>query len=170
MKNKDLIVAVDIALNTSGYAILDSKQKIYKTGLIESKKHWDYYRKISFLYDEFLNLYSEILDKQPKSITLVLEGRLKGGFSGQTLASIEGARIAAYLAYDHTCKDYEIDVNSYVYNPNEVKYHFAGRRGAKKDQMYKAATSQFSSLKKIEFQEDIFDAIYLALYHISKGA
>lgn len=168
MKNKDLLIAVDIALNTSGYAILDNNKKLYSTGLIETKKHWDYYKKLSYLYDEFQNLFVQVLDKSPSSITLILEGRLKGGFSGQTLASIEGARVASYLAYDHTCKQYEIDVNSHVHNPNDVKYHFSKKRAAKKDLMYKAVTSQFSFLKKLKFQEDIFDAIYLALFHIEK--
>lgn len=168
MKNKDLLIAVDIALNTSGYVVMGMDKKLHASGLIESKKHWDYYRKVEYLYKEFYTLFEFIYAKQPKTLTLILEGRLKGGFSGQTLASIEGARIAAYLAYNHMCKLHEIDVNSFVYNPNEVKYHFTKRRGAKKDQMFKAATSRFSSLSKIEFQEDIFDAIYLGIYHLER--
>lgn len=165
MKNKDLLIGVDIALNTSGYAILDENKKLYKTGLIKTKKHWDYYDKINFLYDEFYALFQNILDKKPKSLTLILEGRLKGGFSGQTLASIEGARIASHLAYYHV---FGGDLKPSVYNPNEVKYYFANKRGAKKDEMYDAVTQTHKSLRKLEFQEDIFDAIYLCLYHVDK--
>ena len=169
MKNKHLFVGVDIALNTTGFSILDETKKLYRTGLIETKKHWDYYKKIDFIYDSFVDLFNEIRKKNPKSVTLILEGRLKAGFSGQTLASIEGARVSSYLAYKHTCENYEIDVNHYVYNPNEVKYYFSKSRSASKEKMFKSVSSQFSSLKKLEFQEDIFDSIYLVLYHLESN-
>jgi len=165
MKNKDLYIGIDIALNTSGYAILDKNKKIISTGLIETKKHWGYYKKISFINDKFKELFEEITKKQPNSVTLILEGRLKGGFSGQTLASIEGARVSCYLAFQEITEGF---LEPFVYNPNEVKYHFSRKRGATKEEMKKSVSKKYRKMHSLPYQEDIFDAIYLCLYHLEK--
>jgi Holliday junction resolvasome RuvABC endonuclease subunit len=163
MKNKDLYLGVDIALNTTGYAVMGYDKKIFKTGLIKTKQSLDYYGKLVFLYEEFVRLFLDLQSKNPNSITLILEGRLQGGFSGQTLASIEGARVACFLAYKHTVGK---EGKFYVYNPSEIKYHFSRKRGAKKQEMYDSVIKSYKNLQKLDFQEDIFDAIYLCLYKI----
>lgn len=170
MTGKNILIALDVALNKSGLVVMDTDKRLLHSEVIEVKTHWDYYRKLDYLYDWYRAKFDAILTQEPKSAILVLEGRLKAGFSGNTLASIEGARVTAHRAFHTTAAQYEIDVKHVIYGPQKVKKYFAGRVNADKDMMYKAATSQFSQLSKLEYQEDIFDAIYLGLYHLSEEA
>lgn len=168
LKNEDIIIGVDLALNKTGLAILNHDAVVLHTQLILVKTGWEYYRKIGYLYEAYLDLFNAILTAKPSSSILVLEGRLRAGWSGTTLASIEGARVACYLAYKTTCKLHEKDVRSTSYDPGEVKQFIAGKRNAKKEELMEKAVSRFSWLSSIEYQEDIYDAIYIALKHIEK--
>lgn len=164
---KNILISIDIALNKSGLAIVNLEDEtLVSTRLIEAKSHWNYYRKLSFLYKEYTDLYESLLSDKTESAILVLEGRLRAGWSASAMASIEGARVCAYLAYSHVCDSLGIKTESHVYDPNLIKYFIAKKRSAKKDEMYEKAVSQFSWLKKLEYQEDEFDAVYLALYHM----
>jgi Holliday junction resolvasome RuvABC endonuclease subunit len=166
LKNEDIIIGVDLALNKTGLAILNRQNKVLHTELIKVKTGWEYYRKIGYLYETYLSLFDSILTAKPASSILVLEGRLRAGWSGTTLASIEGARVACYLAYKTTCNLHEKDVIHVSYDPAEVKHFIAGKRNAKKEELLEKSVSRFSWLSDIEYQEDIYDAIYIALRHI----
>ena len=168
LRDQDIVIALDIALNKSGLAILNLQGEVLYTQVIKVTTGWEYYRKIGYLYEEYQSLFDTILTAKPASSILVLEGRLRAGWSGTTLASIEGARVASYLAYKSTCQRHEKDVNSTSYDPNEVKLFIAGKRAAKKDELKEKALSRFTCLADVEYQEDIYDAIYLALRHIGK--
>jgi len=168
IKDKDIFLSIDIALNKTGFVILSRNTTILLARVIKVKQHWEYYRKIAYLYNYFSILFGEILKCSPQSSTLLLEGRLKAGFSGNTLASIEGARVSTYLAYYHTCLQHEIDVQFSMYGPQLIKKHFTGKGNANKEQMHKSFISQFSSYSDLEYQEDIFDALYLGIYHLEK--
>lgn len=167
--DKHIVVSVDIAVNKSGIAILDSASRIIHTEVLSLKASWDYYRKLSEILSFFTDYFNRVLDYGPKKIDLVLEGRLKRGFSGETLASIEGARVSVYHAFHLTVHSHEKHKESLVavYTPDLVKEYFTGRGNASKSAMYSAATTKYSSLKKVKFQEDIFDAIYLGVYHLA---
>lgn len=169
LRDQDIIISLDVALNKSGLAILNLQGEVLHTQLIKVTTGWEYYRKIGYLYDEYQRLFNSILTAGPSSSILVLEGRLKAGWSGSTLASIEGARVSSYLAYKSTCQRHEKDVNVVAYDPGEVKVFVSGKRNAKKDEMLTKALSRFTCLQVVEYQEDIYDAIYLALRHIEKG-
>lgn len=166
IKDKDVIISIDIALNKSGVAVLSNLLEVEETSLITVTQSWDYYRKIAFLYDSYTDLFSRVLTASPSSHILVLEGRLKAGWRASSMASIEGARVSAYLAYHHICEKHEKKPEVFVYDPNVVKYFIAKKRSANKDEMYEKALSRFSFLKGLEYQEDEFDAIYLGLYHL----
>lgn len=164
---KNILIAIDIALNKSGLAIVNLEDEtLVSTRVIEVKNHWDYYRKLSHLYSAYNQIFETLLSDKTESGILVLEGRLKAGWSASAMASIEGARVCAYLSYAHTCEKLGIKVESHVYDPNLVKHFIAHKRSAKKDEMYEKALSRFSWLSRLEYQEDEFDAIYLALYHM----
>jgi Holliday junction resolvasome RuvABC endonuclease subunit len=166
IENKDIIIAIDIALNTSGVAVMGFRKEIYATFLVKSKTSWKYYQKLDYLYENFFQVFSEVLEKKPKSITLILEDRLRAGFSGSTLASIEGSRVTSYHAFRQVFKASQI-VNSVVlYDPGTIKKYFTGKRGAKKETVLKSASEKNPFLKRYK-QEDILDAIYLGLYHIN---
>lgn len=158
-----MVIGIDIALNTSGVAVKTGDE--YQTSLITVKPHWDYYRKLSHLQQEYRSLFSTLLTPERDSHILVLEGRLRAGWSANTMASIEGARVTVYLAFQDVCNDLGITPEVRVYDPNDVKKFIAGKRTANKTEMHESAVSRFSFLKDIEFQEDKFDAIYLCLYH-----
>lgn len=166
LKNKDILISVDIALNKSGIAILSTDMEILYTSLLTVTQSWDYYRKVAYLYSYYGTLFDEVLTQRPSSHILVLEGRLKAGWRASSMASIEGARVSSYLAYHHICEKHEKKTEVFVYDPNVVKHFMASKRSANKDEMYEAALSRFSFLKGLEYQEDEFDAIYLGLYHL----
>jgi len=164
--NKDILINLDIALNKTGLSILDTKDNILYSEVVTVKSHWEYYKKLNHLYEYYLKFFDKVFNLKPKSVLLILEGRLKAGFSGNTLASIEGARTTAYRAYYIVCHKHEVDVRMKIYDPQTVKQYFSGRRNADKELMYKSALSRFSSLNTVEFQEDIYDSLYLGLYHL----
>lgn len=166
LKDKNILISVDIALNKSGIAILSTDMEVLYTSLLKVTQSWDYYRKVAYLYSSYSDLFTAVLTKEPSSHILVLEGRLKAGWRASSMASIEGARVASYLAYHHICEKHETKPEIFVYDPNVVKYFVASKRSANKDEMYEAALSRFSFLKGLEYQEDEFDAIYLGLYHL----
>lgn len=162
--DEKIYIAIDIALNTSGVAVVDSGGQVLETRLIKVTTGWEYYRKLSHLYTTYYSLFEELLTYG--NLSLILEGRLKAGWGGNTLASIEAARITAYLAYTHVCNKHNLVSEVNVYDPNVVKHFITGNRTSKKDEMYEKSISRFSYLKDVEFQEDKFDAIYLSLYHL----
>ena len=166
LRKKRLVIALDVALNKSGLAILSTEGDVLHTELIKVTPGWKYYQKIEYLYNEYLKLFDAVLTAKPAYSILVLEGRLKAGWSGTTLASIEGARITSFLAYYSTCQRHEKDVNVISYDPNDVKHFISGKRAAKKEELKQKALSQFTCLSGVDYQEDIYDAIYLALRHI----
>jgi Holliday junction resolvasome RuvABC endonuclease subunit len=166
LPNQDVVVALDCALNKTGLAILSKNEEILHTQLITVTNGWEYYRKIRYLYEVYSSIFEEVLTASPKSSILVLEGRLKAGWSGTALASIEGARITAFLAYYSILKQHEKDVSTVTYDPNGIKGFIAGKRNANKELMRESALSRFSLFNTLEYQEDIYDAIYIALYHL----
>jgi Holliday junction resolvasome RuvABC endonuclease subunit len=166
IENKDIIIAIDIALNTSGVAVMDPRKEVYATFLVKSTPSWKYYQKLDYLYENFIQVFSEILEAKPKSIVLILEDRLKAGFSGATLASIEGSRVTSYHAFRQIFKASQIPTSVVLYDPGTIKKYFTGKRGAKKDAVFKSAVEKNPFLKRYK-QEDILDAIYLALYHVN---
>jgi Holliday junction resolvasome RuvABC endonuclease subunit len=168
LKNRNITIGVDLALNKTGLAILGDDKEILHTQLIKVTGGWEYYRKIGYLYETYLDLFNDILTAEPSSSILALEGRLKAGWSGSTLASIEGARVACYLAYKNSCQNHEKDVNFSTHDPGKVKQFIAGKRNANKEELLAKAVSQFSWVSEVEYQEDIYDAIYIALLHMSE--
>lgn len=165
IKNKDIIVSIDIALNLTGVAIMDFDKQVYSTFTVESTRSWNYYKKLDFLFKKYKTLFSNILNKKPKSVTLILEDRLKAGWSGSTLASIEGARVTCYHAFMQEFESSQIKTDVVLYNPGLIKKHFTNKQAAKKEEVYKSATKTNTFIKKYR-QEDILDAIYLGVYHI----
>ena len=152
-------IGLDIALNKTGL-VLVRDNTVLDTKIIELKSGWKYYRKLVHLYEWYSGYFSNFTN--PK---LILEGRLKAGFSGNTLASIEGARVAAYLAFHSTLRQGEKDV--YIYSPSDVKLSIAGKRNANKEDM-RLALSSFSLTKGVPYQEDVYDAIALVIHHMRK--
>lgn len=165
IKDQNIIIAVDIALNLSGVAILDFNKQVYSTFTVESTRSWNYYKKLDYIMKTFNSTFTKIKDKSPKSITLILEDRLKAGWSGSTLASIEGARVTCYHSFVQTFEGSQIKTSVILYNPGLIKKHFTNKRAAKKEEVYKSATQENPFIKKYS-QEDILDAIYLGVYHI----
>jgi len=166
IKDKQIIIAIDIALNTSGVAIMDYHKQIYATFLVKSVVSKKYYHKLDYIYDTFFEVFKEISVENPKSITLILEDRLKAGFSGATLASIEGSRVTSYHAFRQVFKSSQVETDVVLYDPGIIKKHFTGKRAAKKETVLKSALENNPFLKRYK-QEDILDAIYLGLYHVS---
>lgn len=171
LPGKNIIVAVDIALNKTGIAVMTDEMSVLYGDVLEINQKLEYYEKIARIFSHFSAMFDLIYSFKPQSVALVLEGRLKRGFSPQVLASIEGARIAAYLAFHLTHEKYEGNENGSVstYSPDIVKKFFTGKANATKNEMLKSASSRISSIGKIRFQEDIYDAIYLGIYHIYTG-
>lgn len=165
IKDQRVIVSLDIALNTTGVVIMDYNKYVYSSFLVEVNKSSQYYKKLDQLYATYHNIFSKIVEKEPKSIDLVLEDRLKAGWSGSTLASIEGARVTSYHAFRQAIKGSGKRTSVTLYNPGIIKKYFTNSRAAKKEVVYKSAIEKHKFLKKYD-QEDILDAIYLALYHI----
>jgi Holliday junction resolvasome RuvABC endonuclease subunit len=166
IKDKKIIIAIDIALNTSGVAIMDYGSYVYSTFLVKSIPSKKYYQKLDYLYDTFIEVFTEIENKKPNSVTLILEDRLKAGFSGATLASIEGSRVTSYHAFRQVFKSSQAETNVVLYDPGTIKKHFTGKKTAKKETVLKSALEKNPFLKRYN-QEDILDAIYLGLYHVS---
>lgn len=165
IEGKRIIVALDVALNTTGVVLMDYDKFIYSSFLVEIKKTIPYYKKLDQLYSIYHNIFLKIIEKNPSSIDLVVEDRLKAGWSGSTLASIEGARVTSYHAFMQAIKGSGKKKSVTLYNPGLVKKYFTNSRAAKKDVVYKSAIEKYKFLKNYS-QEDILDAIYLALYHI----
>jgi Holliday junction resolvasome RuvABC endonuclease subunit len=165
LTDREILFAIDIALNTSGVAIMDCHRKIYATFLVKAVVSKKYYPKLDYLYDTFIEIFTEVENEKPKSITLILEDRLKAGFSGSTLASIEGSRVTSYHAFRQVFKSSQIETSVVLYDPGTVKKYFTGKRTAKKETVLKSALEKNPFLKRYK-QEDILDAIYLGLYHV----
>lgn len=163
-----MFVAVDIALNKTGVALFDSKGRFQSGTLIEPTASWKYYRKLAHLYKVYLELFDRVLTESREPVILLLEGRLKAGFRRDALASIEGARVTCSLAYMHSCEKHGKAPEIVSYDPNDIKYSLAGKRSASKDEMLVKALSSYSWLANVEYQEDIYDAIYIMLHHMKK--
>lgn len=166
IKGKDITICVDVALNKTGISIM-SGMTVLHTEVLAFKAHHNYYDKLTNMNEFFVEFFTKVDSLGPKSVELVMEGRLTRGFSGAALASIEGARVTVYHAFHSTRKTREKHdkMSVYIYSPGVVKKYIAGKQNASKDAMKSAALSRFSSLRKIKFQEDIYDAIYLGIYH-----
>lgn len=162
-----ILVTLDIALNKTGMSIMTTNNSVLSTRIIKVDEKTKYYDKLSELYTIYCELFTAIFQKyKDKSLILVLEGRLKAGFSGSALASIEGARVTVYHAFKNTASKYENSVEVVTYDPNSVKYGLSGKRNADKAYMFSSVSSYFSSLSKLSsLSEDELDAIYLGLYH-----
>lgn len=171
IKGEDIVIGIDIALNKTGIAIMTPKLKILHTSTFTVKTSLPYLEKLDQIHLHFTAFFEEVLKSKPASVDLVLEGRLARGFSGSTLASIEGARVTAYHAFNLTLQRCEPGEKPrvFIYSPGIVKSFFTGKANASKSEVLKSAYSRFSSLEKIKFQEDIFDAIYLCLFHSLEG-
>lgn len=163
--DKKIMIAIDIALHTSGVVIMGYNKEVYSTFLVKSTPSWKYYRKLEHLYETFVDVFKNVLEHRPSEVTLILEDRLKAGFSGATLASIEGSRVTCYHAFSHIFKPSQIPINVVLYDPGIIKKHFTGKRGARKEAVFKSAVEKNSFIKKYK-QDDILDAIYLGLYHV----
>jgi len=166
IKNKKILISIDIALHTSGVAVMDNQKQVYSTFLVKSKPSQKYYTKLDYLYDTFIEVFSLLEKEKPEHVTLILEDRLKAGFSGATLASIEGSRVTCYHAFRQVFKSSQIETIVVLYDPGIIKKHFTGKRAAKKETVFKSASQKYPFLKRFK-QEDILDAIYLGLYHIN---
>lgn len=164
-----MYVAVDIALNVSGIAVFSDEGEFISSEVIEVTASWDYYKKLAHLYSKYIEVFENLLTEGVSHVTLILEGRLKAGGFINSVASIEGARVTCFLAYSAVCETHGLKPTLHVYDPNVVKLSIAGKRSAKKDEMLTKALSSYSWLSKIEYQEDIFDAIYLMLHHKKVG-
>jgi hypothetical protein len=116
----------------------------------------------------FTSVFDEIIQNNPETVTLVLEDRLKHGWSGATLASIEGARVTAYHAFRESFKSSQIKNDMVLYDPGIVKKHFTGKKTSQKSDVKKSAEKKNPIVKKYE-QEDVLDAIYLGVYHVDLG-
>lgn len=166
LKNKKIIVAVDIALNKTGVAIMDFSKYVYSTFLISNTISRPYYEKLDNIYDTFFSEFFNVRHEEPKSVILVLEDRLRAGFSGAALASIEGSRVSSYHAFRQAFMGSQTETGVVFYDPGSVKKHFTGVKTSKKDIVFKSVQEKNPFIKKYK-QEDILDAIYLALYHIA---
>lgn len=161
--NARMVIGVDIALNKTGLCVMNSKGRVLKTKVVSPSRKFTYYEKLDYLYEIFLELFNDVLKSHKnKEITLAMEGRLRAGWGGNTLAALEGARVTAYHAYKEACQTNEVEVIVEMHDPNELKHQFAGKRNANKGDM-KDAALKYTSFKNIEYQEDIYDAIFLAL-------
>lgn len=152
---------MDIALNKTGIAVVSADREVLCVKLLITPPKLTYYEKISFLFSEYIDFFSLY-----KNSILILEGRLQAGWSGATLASIEGARVACYLAFHYTRpKDEKYEVVDY--SPREVKKFVAGKGNASKEDL-RIMSSQFSWSNIVTYQEDIYDALFLIMYHLHK--
>jgi Holliday junction resolvasome RuvABC endonuclease subunit len=165
INHKKLLICVDIALNKSGVAVMDNEKNVYATLLLNVIKSKSYYSKLDEIYQMFTSVFDEILNNNPDAVTLILEDRLKHGWSGATLASIEGARVTAYHAFRHSCKSSQISSEVVLYDPGIIKKHFTGKKTSQKSDVKKSAEQKNPIIKKYD-QEDVLDAIYLGLYHV----
>lgn len=161
-------VAIDIALNKTGIAVLNEDGDFLYGKLITVTASWGYYRKLETLYQEYLDFFDKLLTESSDSVILLLEGRLKAGFRRDALASIEGARVTCVLAYKHACGKHGKKPEIHTYDPNDIKYSLAGKRNASKEEMRDKVLSSYSWLRNVEYQEDIYDAIYIMLHHMKK--
>lgn len=166
IKNKKILIAIDIALHTSGVALMGHDKQVYSTFLVKSTASQKYYQKIDYLYDTFIEVFTEVEKEKPSHIVLILEDRLKAGFSGATLASIEGSRVTCYHAFRQVFKTSQTETSVVLYDPGLIKKYFTGKRAAKKETVFKSASQKYPFLKRFK-QEDILDAIYLGLYHVN---
>lgn len=161
--NRRIVIALDIALNKSGFVVMDEKGKVLYTKVVEPNKKFKYYKKLSYLFEAFQEVFTLVLEKYPEhSVTLAMEDRLKAGWGGNTLATIEGARVTAYHAYRIACANAGKEVIMELHDPNDLKLQFTGKRNAGKMEM-KSASERYKSFDGIEYQEDIYDSIFLAL-------
>ena len=159
-----LYICLDIALNKSGLAVLDDNGSIVKTDLFAFKRsEKDYYDKLVRLYSHYHRTFEDILAQNPSGVSLILEDRLKGGWNPKSLVNIEGARVAAFLAFRSLSEAAEV----HLYDPTNVKLAVGGRVAIKKEEMHEKLRDIFPAAKKIEYQEDIFDAISLGVCHFS---
>lgn len=152
-----IYVGVDIALNKSGVVVTNEDLLILDSFLVAPDKKLPYYEKLADLHNKFFKLFTD-LSSISFTFTLLLEGRLKAGFGANTLASIEGARVAALLAY---LKAMGKESPFYVLDPNKVKYHITGNRVANK-----AMVSSIVKLPPQHHQEDVVDAYCLCKYFL----
>jgi Holliday junction resolvasome RuvABC endonuclease subunit len=166
IKGKEIIFAIDIALNTSGVAIIGYNKEVYATFLVKTPPSFKYYQKLDYLYETFSEVFSDVLKENPKEIVLILEDRLKAGFSGATLASIEGSRVTSYHAFNQIFKSSQIKTSVILYDPGLIKKYFSGKKTAKKEVVFKSASEKYPFLKKYK-QDDILDALYLGLYYVN---
>lgn len=159
------LFSVDVALNKTGVAVLAHTGEFLFGEVVTVPAGWEYYRKLEKLYEQYTRLFDKALTANGGPLILLVEGRLKAGWSANAMASIEGARVACALAYMHFCSSRGFKPEIHSYDPNTIKLSISGKRNANKDELRESALSSYSFLRDVEYQEDIFDAIYLALHH-----
>lgn len=158
-------VGVDIALRTSGIAVADKDANVLGTTLVRTYSTHTYIESIYKVYSEFFDLFTSLFVYAPH-LEIAVEDRLQVGWSGTTLASIEGARIAAVLAIKAAAESRKATYNLTMYPPSLMKTHFAGKGNASKLEM-RGVSRGIDTFKNLEaeYQDDIWDAIFLILYH-----
>lgn len=161
-----LTIGLDVALNRSGLVVLDNSEEILSHQLISVKPSLRYYDKLSSLYDSYCAVFTDVFLARPKNVSLVLEGRLRAGWNGSTLASIEGARVTAYHAFVLTATHNKCPITVVEVDPNDLKLYIAGKRNANKEEVRAALIKKLPSVTRLDYQEDVYDAVAIAVTYL----
>lgn len=161
---KEYIISLDVALRKSGLIVLSSEREIvYKNTLVIPKV--DLTESLRLLTDIYNTEFYKIGENFPGEKVFVVEDVL-GYVSIKTALGIHAARVASVISWLNTHPSHD---KVYYYTPNEVKHHFANKRGAKKDELLAGLSARFPKYDYKSLTEDEIDALALALYHIHSG-
>lgn len=144
-------LCLDIALRKTGVVMVeDGEISFYRTYTVPTKVR--YHKALLYWYDTFKELYKGL---DPDEV--VVEDRLKRGFSGNTLASIEGARTASLIAWGGTGR-------FHLHDPAAIKKHLTGKHNAGKELVREAVLKVYP--EAVNLTEDEIDALALYITHV----
>jgi Holliday junction resolvasome RuvABC endonuclease subunit len=159
------LMALDVAFRITGYCIFNENRSIDTFSTINFPKKYKL-TDANLLYNLYVKLYEDSFSNEDRKV-LAVEDILMGGHYKAAL-SIHAGRTLAVAAFKNCFPDGEI----YFASPSDVKYYFAGKRGAKKEVMKPAVIEKVSDTygtSVIEtMDEDELDAFALGLFIYDK--
>lgn len=159
------LLSLDVAFRNTGVCVFNTDKSIsaYSTLRFPPKYKLEH---SNLLYNLYTELYREHLSGEVAPV-LAVEDVLMGGHYVAAL-SIHAGRTLAVAAFKNAFPDGVI----YFASPSDVKYFFAGKRGAKKDVMKVAVPEKCKSTYPEEtissMNEDELDAFALGVFIYQK--
>lgn len=155
-------IGIDIALRKTGIVTINDANIIVQHSTFIVPPRYVKNEAIGIIFEHFQKLS---LPEDCNEAIFVVEDVL-ARVHLRTALSIEAARTACILGI--LSNTHPSNKHIYYYTPNAVKYHFARKRGAKKDELLAALRIAHPEYDYTSLTEDEIDALALGLLHREK--